>query len=193
MVRPAQDRAITAWLGKAQARGSCGRIQPLLWGCRRTSLDESRTDSVCEIQRTSATRSIYWRYQSRRAVRWAHCQMLLKNARTAPVRSVWACETSFSQRAGGSRVAGMHTDRQSKCSAHEVAVRRGSLVAVTQIASFMKAMTSPLQLSSKSSSRVNHASGCLPAMCHSTIVPVSAASDVTLVVRRGSVAASRRA
>ena len=146
------------------------------------------------------TRSIYWRYQSRRAVRWAHCQMLLKNARTAPVRSryghmhlVSACENSFSQRAGGSRVAGMHTDRQSKCSAHEVAVRRGSLVAVTQIASFMKAMTSPLQLSSKSSSRVNHASGCLPAMCHSTIVPVSAASDVTLVVRRGSVAASRRA
>ena len=91
------------------------------------------------------------------------------------VRSVWACETSFSQRAGGS-----------KCSAHQVAVRRGSLVAVTQIASFMKATTSPLQLSSKSSSRVNHASGCLPAMCHSTIVPVSAASDVTLVVRRGT-------
>ena len=116
-----------------------------------------------------------------------------RNARTAPVRSVWACETSFSQRAGGSRVAGMHTDRQSKCSAHEVAIRLRSLVAATQIASFMKAMASPLQFSSKSSSRVNHASGCLPAMCHSTIVPVSAASDVTLVVRRGSVAASRRA
>ena len=85
----------------------------------------------------------------------------------------------------------MHTDRQSKCSAHEVAIRRGSLVAVTQIASFMKAMASPLQLSSNSSSRVNHASGCLPAVCHSTIVPVSAASDVNPgPVRRGSVAAT---
>ena len=158
---------------------------------------QAHVDPLTYVQNSpralGTTRSIYWRYQSRRAVRWAHCQMLLKNARTAPVRSVWACETSFSQRAGGSRVAGMHTDRQSKCSAHQVAVRRGSLVAVTQIASFMKATTSPLQLSSKSSSRVNHASGCLPAVCHSTIVPVSAASDVTLVVRRGSVAASRRA
>ena len=101
----------------------------------------------------------------------------------APVRSEWACETSFGQRAGGSRVAGMHTDRQSKCSAHEVAIRLRSLVAATQIASFTKVMASPLQFSSKSSSRVNHASGCLPAVRHSTIVPVSAASDVTLVVR----------
>ena len=98
---------------------------------------QAHVDPLTYVQNSpralGTTRSIYWRYQSRRAVRWAHCQMLLKNARTAPVRSVWACETSFSQRAGGSRVAGMHTDRQSKCSAHEVAVRRGSLVAVTLV------------------------------------------------------------
>ena len=111
----------------------------------------------------------------------------------APVRSEWACETSFGQRAGGSRVAGMHTDRQSKCSARGVAARRDNIVAVTQNASFMKALASPLQFSRTASSRVSHAGACSFVVCHGTILPVFAASEVILVVWRGSVAASRRA
>ena len=95
--------------------------------------------------------------------------------------------------AGEPRPVGKHTDRQPPCSAREVEGRRCDLVAVTQNASFMKALASPLQFSRTASSRVSHAGACSFVVCHGTILPVFAASEVILVVWRGSVAASRRA